>query len=159
MRWVCWDLGFAGRRWVFWSCLAISFCYYFLISVVLSSWSSFISSQQFHLCIQTKLQSETPLLRLTEDWRSRDSKETVTIVSKDLSKAFNSIPHALLLARLKANDLSEMSIELLRSYLSATIPHLKHVFWMGTGEKRSPPGKCPLSHIFQCSHQWFILPY
>ena len=65
------------------------------------------------------------LLRLTEDWRSRDSKETVTIASKDLSKAFDSIPHALLLARLKANDLSEMSIELLRSYLSATIPHLK----------------------------------
>ena len=92
---------------------------------MLSSWSSFIPSQQFHLCIQTKLQCETPLLRLTEDWRSRDSKETVTIASKDLSKAFDSIPHALLLARLKANDLSEMSIELLRSYLSATIPHLK----------------------------------
>ena len=29
----CWDLRFAGFRWLFWSCLAIiSFCYYFVIN-------------------------------------------------------------------------------------------------------------------------------
>ena len=41
---------------------------------------------------------ETSLLRLTEGWKaSRDSKELVAVVSMDLSKAFDTIPHALLL--------------------------------------------------------------
>ena len=69
---------------------------------------------------------ETSLLRLTEDWRkSRDSKETVAVVSMDLSKAFDSIPHALLLAKLKAYGLGETSIVLLRSYLSTRIQRVK----------------------------------
>ena len=46
---------------------------------------------------------ETALLRLTEDWkRCRDNKETVAVVSMDLSKAFDTIPHSLLLTKLKA---------------------------------------------------------
>ena len=69
---------------------------------------------------------ETSLLRLTEDWRkSRDSKETVAVVSMDSSKAFDSIPHALLLAKLKAYGLGETSIVLLRSYLSTRIQRVK----------------------------------
>ena len=69
---------------------------------------------------------ETSLLRLTEDWRkSRDSKETVAIVSMDLSKAFDSIPHALLLAKLKAYGVGVTSIGLLRSYLSARLQRVK----------------------------------
>lgn len=44
---------------------------------------------------------ETSLLRLTEDWKkSLYSKEIVAIVSMDLSKAFDSIPQALMLAML-----------------------------------------------------------
>ena len=43
----------------------------------------------------------------------------------DLSKAFDSIPHALLLAKLKAYGLSETSIVLLRSYLSTRIQCVK----------------------------------
>jgi len=39
----------------------------------------------------------------------------------DLSKGFDSIPHALLLDKRMAYLLGEMSIELLRSYLSARI--------------------------------------
>ena len=58
-------------------------------------------------------------------FKSHDSKETVAIVSMDLSKAFDSIPHALLLAKLKAYGLGEMSIGLLRSYLFARIQHVK----------------------------------
>ena len=69
---------------------------------------------------------ETSLSRLTEDWRkSCDSKETVAVVSMDLSKAFDSIPQALLLAKLKAYGLGETSIVLLRSYLSTRIQRVK----------------------------------
>ena len=63
---------------------------------------------------------------MTEDWRkSRDSKEPVAVVSMDLSKDFDSIPHTLLLAKLKAYGLGETSIVLLRSYLSTRIQRVK----------------------------------
>ena len=40
---------------------------------------------------------ETALLKLTEDWRAcRDRKELVAVVSMDLSKAFDTMPHPLL---------------------------------------------------------------
>ena len=45
----------------------------------------------------------TSLLRLTEDWRRNlGNKEIVAVISMDLSKAFDTLPHALLLAKLKA---------------------------------------------------------
>ena len=50
---------------------------------------------------------ETKLLKLTEDWSAcRDRKELVAVVSMDLSKAFDTIPHPLLIAKLKAYGLS-----------------------------------------------------
>ena len=57
--------------------------------------SDYISAyRRHHSC-------ETSLLRLTENWKaSRDRKELVAVVSMDLSKAFDTIPHALLLAKL-----------------------------------------------------------
>ena len=61
--------------------------------------------------------------RLTEDWRkSLDSKGTVVIVSK----AFDSIPHALLLAKHKAYGLGETSIESLRK--NTAHKNWRHVF-------------------------------
>ena len=46
---------------------------------------------------------ETSLMRLTEDWRrSLDNKQIVAVISMDLSKAFDTIPRGLLLAKLKA---------------------------------------------------------
>ena len=62
---------------------------------------------------------ETSLLKLTEDWRqSLDNKEIVTVISLDLSKAFDCIPHNLLLAKFKAYSVSEHSVSLFKSYLS-----------------------------------------
>ena len=62
---------------------------------------------------------ETSLLRLTEDWRrSLDNKEIVAVISMDLSKAFDTVPHALLLAKLKAYGLHESSCALIGDYLT-----------------------------------------
>ena len=53
-----------------------------------------------------------------EDWRtSCDNKEIVAVVSMDLSKAFDTIPHSLLLAKLKAYGISDNSCALLQDYL------------------------------------------
>ena len=69
---------------------------------------------------------ETALIRLTEDWkRCRDNKETVAVVSMDLSKAFNTIPHSLLLAKLKAYGLSDASCKLLDYYLTGRTQRIK----------------------------------
>ena len=69
---------------------------------------------------------ETALLKLTDDWKtSRDEKELVAVVSMDLSKAFDTIPHGLLLAKLKAYGLSASSIKLFEDYLSGRKQRVK----------------------------------
>ena len=58
------------------------------------------------------------MLKMTEDWRSAlDQKQDVGVVTIDLSKAFDSIGHNLLLAKLKAYGLNSSAVDLIRSYL------------------------------------------
>ena len=54
---------------------------------------------------------------MMEDWRKAlDDRKYVGAVLMDLSKAFDCMPHNLLLAKLQAYGLSNEAITLMRSY-------------------------------------------
>ena len=58
------------------------------------------------------------ILRLTEYWRQAiDNGSTVGTVAMDLSRAFDKMPHALLIAKLHAYGLSEDACNLIINYL------------------------------------------
>ena len=62
---------------------------------------------------------QTTLLRLLEDWKKAlDNNECIAAILMDLSKAFDCLPHDILLNKLSAYGLTENSIKLLYSYLS-----------------------------------------
>ena len=62
---------------------------------------------------------QSALLALTEDWRSAlDRGHFVGAILMDLSKAFDCLPHKLLLEKLRAYGLSEPAVSLINSYLS-----------------------------------------
>jgi hypothetical protein len=62
---------------------------------------------------------QTTLLRLLEDWKyALDKNEYVAAILMDLSKAFDCLPHDILLAKLHAYGLSEKAVSLLKSYLT-----------------------------------------
>ena len=56
---------------------------------------------------------------MVDDWRlALDSKKVTASIAVDLSKAFDSICHNLLLAKLRAYGIGEEAIDFLHSYLS-----------------------------------------
>ena len=62
---------------------------------------------------------ETTLLRIIEDFRfALDNHEFGSIIGIDLSKVFDSIPHDLLLSKLKGYRLSDGCCSFICSYLS-----------------------------------------
>ena len=62
---------------------------------------------------------EIALINLVERWRkARNNKLAVTILSTDMSKAFDSLHPPLLLSKLKAYGLQDTTVQLLNSYLS-----------------------------------------
>ena len=66
------------------------------------------------------------LLRLVEDWKDCLDKDLmVAVISIDLSKAFDSLPHNLLLAKLKAYGLNKQACILLRNFLNGRQQRVK----------------------------------
>ena len=62
---------------------------------------------------------ETVLVRLVEDWKSLlDKHQIIGAMLLDLSKAFDCLPHRLLLAKLKAYGFDDRACNLVCSYLS-----------------------------------------
>ena len=60
----------------------------------------------------------TALLKTVEDWRlSLDNREAVATLAIDLSKAFDSVCHGLLLAKLRAYGFTDQALELMSNYL------------------------------------------
>ena len=82
-----------------------------MIALLISSFSSFFSISSFGC--------QSTLLRLLEDWRKAlDNHECIAAILMDLSKAFDCLPHGLLIAKIKAYGLSEEAVKLLDSYLN-----------------------------------------
>ena len=69
---------------------------------------------------------QTTLLRLIEDWKKAlDDHKCVAAILMDLSKAFDCLPHDLLLAKFKAYGVSGEAVELLGSYLGSRLQQIK----------------------------------
>ena len=69
---------------------------------------------------------QTTLLRLLEDWRNAlENNQYVAAVLMDLSKAFDCLPHDILLDKLSAYGMSTDSVSLLESYLSSRKQQIK----------------------------------
>ena len=63
--------------------------------------------------------TQTALLGLVENWKaSLDKKRYTGAVLMDLSKAFDTINHELLLVKLNANCFDKNSLEIMRNYLN-----------------------------------------
>ena len=68
----------------------------------------------------------TTLIKMVDDWRLvLDSKTVTGSTAIDLSKAFDSICHNLLLAKLRACGVGEEAIDFLHSYLSGRKQRVK----------------------------------
>ena len=67
----------------------------------------------------------TALLKMTKDFRaSLDNKDNCMAIAVDLSRAFDSISHNLLISKLKAWCFTENAVDLIRSYLCDWLPRV-----------------------------------
>ena len=100
-----------------------------LLSFQTSKFYSSIIIVRFHFGIQASTYSwscETSLIRLTDDWRRcLNNKEIVAVVSMDLSKAFDTIRHQLLIAKLRAYGIDDSGCALLSNYLTGRMQRMK----------------------------------
>ena len=79
---------------------------------------------------------QSTLLRLLEDWRKAlDNHESAAAVLMDLSKAFDCLPHGLLIEKLRVYGLASDAIDLLSSYLSDRVQQVRLGSHTSTWEK------------------------
>ena len=73
---------------------------------------------------------QTALLKIVEDWkRALDDNKYIAAISMDLSKAFDCLPHNLLLLKLEAYGLTKQSLNLLKNYLEEREQRVKVGEW------------------------------
>ena len=66
------------------------------------------------------------MLQLLENWRKHlDQQEIVGAIACDLSKAFDTIPHDLIIAKLEAYGFGYKSLKLICSYLKGRMQRCK----------------------------------
>ena len=65
------------------------------------------------------------LLSLTGQWKELDKHKIVAVAALDLSKAFDCLPHDLILEKLKFYGMDEKSLSLLNSYLTMRFQRVK----------------------------------
>lgn len=69
---------------------------------------------------------ETVLMQCTEDWKKAlDNNQCVGCIMMDLSRAFDSLPHGLLIAKLHAYGVDNTSCRLIKNYLSGRRQRVK----------------------------------
>ena len=77
-----------------------------------------VTMYQFLSAYRKNFSCQNVLLRLIEQWRQHlDSNKIVGAVLTDLSKAFDRLPHDLLIAKLEAYGLDREMVKLVYSYL------------------------------------------
>ena len=75
---------------------------------------------------RTSYGCQTTLLRIVEDWKEAlDKNMFVGAILMDLSKAFDCLPHDLIIEKLKAYGVSDSSCRLMASYLSNRTQRVK----------------------------------
>ena len=79
---------------------------------------------------------QSTLLRLLEDWRKAlDNHQFAAAILMDLSKAFDCLPHDLLIEKLRAYGLAPDAVSLLSSYLSDRVQQVRLGSHTSTWEK------------------------
>ena len=89
--------------------------------IVYSQLNNFLETKFSNLLsgFRKKYSTQHTLFNLLENWRtSLDNAEIVGTILMGLSKAYDSLPHDLLIAKLDAYGLSHTSLKLILDYLS-----------------------------------------
>ena len=81
---------------------------------------------KFLSAFRRKYGCQSALVRMCEEWRmSLDKGESVWSIAMDLSRAYDSVPHGLLIAKFHAYSASTTACKLLASYLSNRFQRVK----------------------------------
>ena len=123
--------------------------------------TTFYCIPSLHLATYRKHYScETVLLALTENWKmALDNHKVVGVLSKDMSKAFDSLYHPLILTKLKAYGVEDNSLCLMRSYFMDLHNRFKLGFVMSDWHKvqRGCLKNLHLDHWYRISIEMILL--